>query len=287
MGIVFNEIRRQGVTLPGGKPVRGDRIMDDGFKGLFDFLSPVSLLTDVTSVPAGRHFGNVLSGGDDAVTVTGTAGVSARGLLLAGVGFVQLPDAFKMPANTTRFAFGVTIWNDPAATYPINNVSIFIAGYGYQTGPQCQYMFTTASDASGKLQALAFRSMTASVQMSQVAATALLNDGKVHFLVGEWERLSGTSFKISLYVDGALVGSTTNTTAYTGALAQPVNPNNGVTTVPALGTNTTSGAVHGYSNILRGAVGRTWIKNFTSDNDNVPVATTAAKEFAAYATRFG
>lgn len=258
-----------------------DSVMDAGFVSHNDFASDYvrnySPAYSSGAIPAAHAFKNLVDEGADTVVVDPFAELSVRGLIMNGSGYARLPDICKVPTDCAEFMFGMTIWNDPAATYGASE-SGYLGGYGYQNSTDCVFSFTYSADASGKLASITARSTSSGAVYNSAnvaSAATVLNAGAPIFLMQHWKKVDATHFNNALYVNGAQAVAQNNV-AFSGALTNPAGK------IPIIGCPTASTTLTGYQKTLRGAIGRTWLKIMANDSEGISAADVAAQEYAKY-----
>lgn len=260
-----------------GKKLYRDSIMDAGFVGLFDFNSDYCR-NGSTAAGAGKALKNLVDGGADATVLTAfPSGFSSKGLISAnGGGQVALPAAFKLASGEQHFAF--CIWagyNTAFGALPANG-TVSLGGYAYQNNSFNQYgiTFSTNADGTALTNLRGYGDGTGADFPSSTFAKML--DGTLHQWITEFEVITGgTQKRITVYCDSAQVGQLT--VAYDGALNDPTGSGQGASVGPYLGQ------IAGFvNNGFKGFYGRTWLKRFALDPENIPIATVAAKEWEKY-----
>lgn len=262
-----------------------DQIMDAGFVGHYDFISDYVKNGYVAGTPfaSPATVRSLVRNGAPAAPETVwaapfTGGFTSKGLKLqsGSNAKLKLPDAFKLPANTTRFAF--CVWASVETALGAIMASTFesFAGYAYQTGTYCQYVVGFTTDANSAVLSLRFIVNGLNLQVTTPAVLAKITDGAMHQYAMDAEVISGgTQVRITGYMDGVQVGQAT--VAFSGALNDPsaeANPQKNV-------VGPYVGQIGGYQPAW-GHYGRVWLKRHSLDPSGRSTADIVAQEWAAY-----
>lgn len=258
-----------------------DQIMDAGFVGHFDFISDyVKNGNTAAALPNGATVRSLVKNGASASPETAGAAAFTGGLDTKGIKFatlnnkLKLPDAFKLPTTSKRFALCVwAAYETALGALPAAGAAIGLVGYAYQTGTQNQYAISFVSDANQKVTSLRGMVNGFTVAVTDATILAKVADGAMHQYALDAEAITNdTQWRLTLFMDGAQIGQSIVTT---GALNDPATGAQASVAGPYLGQVGGFGQFYGH-------YGRVWLKRFSLDATNRATADIVAQEWAAY-----